>query len=238
MNTLNTPSLPLWISILFLIVILVPVFLIANLARKNSKDTLQNKVFFTISGFYLVYFIYVCTACLNGLFNTTALPPMILRYSTFPFLIFLFGIVIRNSSYKTLLHSTPLSDLVKLHIFRLIGFTFILLAWHDAIPKYFAILAGLGDVFTALSSIWVAKAIEQRKSYAKLVTYCWNIFGLVDILFTSIGSNVLTKIAIETGSQGVEILAQFPFCLIPAFAPPTILFLHYSIFKKLKEIYH
>jgi hypothetical protein len=46
-------------------------------------------------------------------------------------------------------------------------------------------------------------------------------------------ANVLTKISIDTGAMGVDTLAKFPFCFIPAFAPPTIIFLHVSIYKKL-----
>jgi hypothetical protein len=35
--------------------------------------------------------------------------------------------------------------------------------------------------------------------------------------------------------MGVDTLAMFPFCIIPAFAPPIILFLHWTIFKKLQH---
>jgi hypothetical protein len=35
--------------------------------------------------------------------------------------------------------------------------------------------------------------------------------------------------------MGVDTLATFPFCIIPAFAPPIILFLHLAIFRKLKK---
>ncbi len=124
---------------------------------------------------------------------------------------------------------------MRLHIFRVIGVFFVLLALHDALPKPFALIAGIGDVLTAISSVFVAKAIQDKKSYAKKLTYIWNIFGTVDILYTAIAANVLTKISIETGALGVDTLAVFPFCIIPAFAPPTILLLHWSIFKKLQN---
>jgi hypothetical protein len=67
---------------------------------------------------------------------------------------------------------------VKLHIFRVIGVFFILLAIHQALPKPFAFIAGLGDVITAISSIFVANAIKNNKSYAKKLTvfleHFWN----------------------------------------------------------------
>jgi DNA-binding transcriptional MocR family regulator len=59
--------------------------------------------------------------------------------------------------------------------------------------------------------------------------------GATQALFTAIAANVLTKISIETGSMGVDSLAMFPFCIIPAFAPPTILLLHWAIFQKMKQ---
>jgi hypothetical protein len=33
--------------------------------------------------------------------------------------------------------------------------------------------------------------------------------------------------------MGVDTLAVFPFCIIPAFAPPTILLIHLAVFQKL-----
>jgi drug/metabolite transporter superfamily protein YnfA len=111
----------------------------------------------------------------------------------------------------------------------------VLLALYDALPKPFAFIAGFGDMLTAIGSIFVVKAIQHKKSYAKKLARIWNVFGTIDILFTAIAANVLTKISIDTGAMGVDTLAVFPFCIIPTFAPPTILFLHWAIFKKIKN---
>jgi hypothetical protein len=111
----------------------------------------------------------------------------------------------------------------------------VILALYNTLPKPFGLIAGIGDMLTALSSVFVAGAIKRNKPYAPKLTYIWNIFGTVDILFTAIAANVLTKLSIDTSVMGVDTLARFPFCIIPAFAPPTILFLHWSIFIKLKK---
>ena len=79
----------------------------------------------------------------------------------------------------------------------------------------------------------MAKAIRNKKNYARKLTYIWNTFGLVDILITSAMAIIFTKISIDNSIQGVEFLAEFPFCFIPAFAPPTIIFLHLLVFRKL-----
>ncbi|MGL4630245.1 MAG: hypothetical protein ACRCVT_03485, partial [Leadbetterella sp.] len=122
-------------------------------------------------------------------------------------------------------------------IFRLMGSVFLFLGFMDALPKPLAVFAGIGDVVTALLCLFVANAVRRHHNQAKKIAYAWNIFGALDIIITAILANVYAKIAIDTGVNGVEALSKVPFCLIPAFAPPTILFLHYLIFKKLKKEY-
>ena len=228
-----TSFVPSWISILFLMVITIPIFMIAALARKGSTDGNKNKIYFGILIFYLSYLTYVSIACFNGWFKEVSLPPKILKITMMPLLAFLVLIIFNLPQYKSILKRLDLSDLAKIHIFRLIGSFFLILGFFKALPSSIALIAGCGDVITAVSSIFVANAIRNKKSYAKKLTWAWNTFGLLDILATSATAFILTKLSIETGSQGVDALAEFPFCFIPAFAPATIIFLHLSIYRKL-----
>lgn len=235
MNTLTHYFVPQWISIAFLIAIPFPFILIALFIRQEAQKIQDKSAYPTVVCFFVSYLSYIAFANYNGWFHQVSLPPKVLLFTTFPFAFLLFVIVSNTNSYKNILENAAIEDLVKLHLFRLIGVFFILLAVHEALPKPFAFIAGMGDIMTALSSIFVAKAIQNKKMYAKKLTYFWNIFGTIDILFTAIAANVLTKIAIDTGTMGVDSLAFFPFCIIPAFAPPIILFLHWTIFKKLSH---
>jgi hypothetical protein len=234
MNTLKEYFVPEWVSILFLIAIPLPVFLIALLARKASPIAKKNKVFYSILGFFGVYLSYVSVGSINGLFNKVFFPPIILLFTTFPFAIFLFTIVINLAIFKAILHHAKLEDIVKVHIFRLIGVFFVILAYYETLPTFFALVAGFGDIISAIASIFVAKAIKNNKPYAQRLTYIWNTFGLADIAFTAISAIILTKLSIDTGSMGVDTLGRFPLCFIPAIAPPTIVFLHILIYKKSK----
>ncbi len=235
MNTLTHYEVPQWISLVFLVAIPIPFILIALFVHKEAKKNQQQIVSPIVIIFFILYLAYIALASFNGWFNQIFLPPKVLLFTTFPFAFLLFAVVLNTKVYKTILHNAALQNIVKLHVFRLIGVFFLLLALHNALPKPFAYIAGIGDMLTAISSIFVAKSIQNKKSYAKKLTYWWNVFGTVDILFTAIAANILTKISIDTGSMGVDTLAVFPFCIIPAFAPPMILFLHLAIFKKLKH---
>lgn len=235
MNTLTPYFIPQWISVLFLIAIPLPFILLVLFIRNQAKKTSNRLAYVYVLTFFVLYLAFIAFASSRGLFNVVSFPPKVLIYTTFPYAFFLFVIVLNTTFYKKNIEHASLESLIKLHVFRVIGVFFILLAVHNALPKPFAFIAGFGDIITAVSSIAVAKAIQYKKKYAKTAAYLWNTFGFIDILFTAIAANILTKISIDTGSMGVDSLAVFPFCIIPAFAPPTILFLHWAIFQKLKK---
>lgn len=235
MNNLAQYPIPQWIAITFLLAIPIPFILILLFVRKEAKKLQSNTTHITVALFFIFYLGYISFASNKGWFNVVSLPPRVLLLTTFPYALLLFGFVLNTKICKKIIENASLESLVKLHIFRIIGVFFVLLALHHALPKPFAFIAGFGDMLTAVSSIFVAKAIQAKKSYAQKLAFYWNIFGTIDILFTAIAANVLTKISIDTGAMGVDTLAIFPFCIIPAFAPPTILFIHWAIFKKIKN---
>jgi len=229
------PQIPIYISIAFLIALCFPIYMIANLGKQYVKPQHAARVFYGVIGFYLVYLIVVGIACLQGAFSENVIPPKIIQFTTVPLLLFLLGIVFNTPFYKTLLKDTPVYEIIRLHRFRLIGSFFLILLSLGLLPPLFALVAGLGDVITALSSIWVARSIKEGKPYANKLAIAWNTFGLVDILITSASAILFTKMNIETGVLGVGVLTTFPFCYIPAFAPATIIFLHISIYRKLLD---
>ena len=236
MNELTEYFVPQWVSLAFLFSIPLPFILLSLFVHKQAKSTKYNKAYIFVIGFFILYLAYIAVAAYHKWFNIVSMPPRVLLLTTVPFAALLFIGVAKTKVYQTLLEKASLQSMVRLHIFRIIGIFFVLLALHDALPKPFGFIAGFGDVITALSSVIVAKAIAGNKAYAKKLTYYWNIFGTIDIVFTAVAANVLTKMSIDSGVMGVDSLAFFPFCIIPAFAPPTILFLHWSIFKKLKTL--
>ncbi len=221
-------QVPFIFSVVFLLAFTFPIVMVAQLARKGEIK----RGFATIIGFYILYLTYVALASLNGFFDDVMLPPKIVLTTTLPFAIFITIVFLSKTCKKANIILT-LEELVGIHVFRLIGSTFLILLFFELLPPLFALIAGIGDVLTAVTSVWVVRAIRLEKTYARGLTYVWNTFGLVDILVTSAMAIIFTKISIDNGVQGVEFLAEFPFCFIPAFAPPTIIFLHLLVFRKL-----
>jgi hypothetical protein len=225
-------TVPVWMCVLFLLAIPVPVVLTARLLR-NSASTQKTSVFAGVLLFFAAYFAYVYVACMNNLFEVQSLPPQILKLTTMPLMVLLLVIVFNTPFYKSINRNADVTALVRIHLFRLIGSFLLILSLMDELPLLFGLIAGAGDIITAVTSIFVARMLEQKKANAKRIALLWNTFGLLDIIATSVMAFIFTKMAIDTGGAGVQALARFPFCLIPALAPPLIIFLHLTVYRKL-----
>lgn len=235
-----TNSVPLWVSSLFFVSFLVPIFMIVNVVKQGVnhpffKDNSKVKKLPTlVLLFFATYYLYVTLMSFTGVFQVNTLPPRVLLFTAIPLILFYFLFVFRTKTFWNILENVKLSDLVRIHIFRLVGVFFIIGWSYGILPKSFAFIGGIGDIFAAVTAIVVAILIDKKAKNYKKITLLWNIIGFWDIVSVIISAVYITKQAIENNSQGILEMTKFPFCLIPAFAPATIIFLHICIFKKLK----
>ena len=71
-----------------------------------------------------------------------------------------------------------MEDLIRIHIFRFAGGMFIALYLVDKLPARFALVAGPGDLITAISCYVVAHYVFVKRTSSIKWAYAWNIFGL------------------------------------------------------------
>lgn len=235
MNIL-TPTVPQWVSITFIFAIIIPIFVMGKMAKTgaiNSNLQSPKKYQYILQGFLILFFVYTSLMSFTGIFQENTLPPKIFLFTTIPLFLFYNLISSTNKNWKNIIHHISLSTLIRFHIIRFIGVFFLITYTYGALPKYFAVAGGIGDIIAAITAIFVANYAKKNKPHFKKVVFVWNCIGILDILNVVAAGLITTKISIETGSQGLTEIANFPFCLIPAFAPATIIFLHLTIFKKL-----
>jgi hypothetical protein len=242
MNILPT-FMPAWVSIAFISLFPVFIFLIAAVARKAAVraglgDTKARQIYRLILSAAFVFYVYIAAvSLLTNWFNVNSLPPRILIFGAVPLFLGYMLVVSNTKTYRTLLTHVTLPELIRLHVFRLIGVFFILLYAYGALPKGFALAAGLGDIFVALTAIIVANLVERQHLWSKSLVMIWNIVGAVDIFNVIATALITTRLSILTGSQNLLAATNFPYSWIPAFAPATILFLHITIFRKWRMVY-
>jgi hypothetical protein len=232
-------GMPLWATILFIISFIFSLGLLARPAKQAALNAgmtpaSSKRIEAGIIIFYLLWLTYASILALKGSLYQNTLPPRPILFLTLPLLLILFVIVANTTLFKKLLRSATLESLITLHVFRILGVFFLLLHFYNLLDANFAISAGLGDIITAIFAIPVARAVTQKKSWSRKAVIAWNIVGTLDII------NLMTIAlfgaikAAATGQSGGE-MTIFPFVWFPAFAPATILFLHYAIFRKLQQ---
>jgi hypothetical protein len=233
-------DIPAWISLLFLPAFPITIYVIAQIIKRGGIDAgiphkQVNNIQLGIWGFFIIYFAYTFVLSITGLLSENTLPPRVLLFTAIPLLIFLLGFIYNQPLYWKILDKIPLASLIKIHIFRFVGAFFLISVYYKVLPAQFALLAGFGDIATAIGAVFVAKWVIEKKSWSKKATLIWNIFGIWDIVSVIISAILTTKNSLENNTQSIIEITKIPFVWIPAFAPAIIIFLHISIFKKLKR---
>jgi hypothetical protein len=234
-------SMPLWAIILFIISFFWSLVFISGRVKQAAIDAgmsagRSRNIQFGVVGFYTAYLVYVSVLALNGILDSKSIPPTVMLYAALPLTFTLFGLIGNTKLFKKLLQSITLESLITLHIFRILGVFFILLYGYRLLPAEFAFSAGMGDIITAILAWPVAKMVSKRSTWSIPAVYAWNILGIFDIVNLLIIATIIGKNSIGTSAPGIREMTLFPFSWFPAFAPPTILFLHTAVFRKLHQL--
>jgi len=238
---LSITQVPTWISLLFIVSFMsVPVFLIAHAAKSGAEKAgydnpvlLRNKVIL----FFWMYFVLVGLVSLTGFLEKNTLPPRIIICTSIPLFLFYVFYVQRSSWFKNIFSKVTLEQLILIHTFRFVGVFFLLLYGYESLPKEFAFIGGGGDIITALLVFPLLYTLRKKAKWSKFLVMVWNVIGLLDIFSVLTSAVIITRLAVANNEAGVQQFGTFPFSWIPAFAPPTIIFLHLLIFKKINQTF-
>ena len=129
-----------------------------------------------------------------------------------------------SGSLRSLL--TRQTSLIRLHVWRLEGFVFLILMLLGKMPALWALPAGIGDILTGLAALWVARNFDAPNGKRRAII--WNIFGMVDLI-VAVALGVTTNpgaAQIFHTTPTPELLTYFPLALVPTFLVPLAFTLH------------
>ena len=208
---------------------------VIELERKQGISTIGKSVLFI----GLAWFALIMASVLSGSFYAPAgeRPLTMLLAVVMPPVIFgaaYFNII----AFKKWVLALDMRHLILLHSWRMIGFGFVFLYFHDRLPALFALPAGLGDGMAAIGAVFLGIALYERaSSISTKRVFLWNTFGLVDF-FVAVSMGILTRtgdVFYFDGPVSSDIMGSFPLGLIPGFAVPFYVITHLIIFAKLRH---
>jgi hypothetical protein len=141
--------------------------------------------------------------------------------------------------FRILLSSIPASWLVIIQFFRVLGGSFLILCSQKLLPPQFALPAGIGDVFIAVDSLFVAWALHNKKTWAPVVTKWWCYLGILDLIIAvTMGGltspSTLHNLVNLPIQQTNLLIGEYPLVMIPIYRVPFAITLHLLVLKKLK----
>ncbi len=193
-----------------------------------------------IGGLIIVWFASVYVIGTEQLLRNTqeALLPPIAITAIVPIAAFV-AAYRASPSIRTRVLSLDIRMLTMLQLWRVVGFSFLLLHAFDVLPGLFAWPAGVGDVLVGvLAAIVVARATRDPAWLTSRQMIQFHLIGLADFVIA------VTTAALSTGAipaftfGGVTSAAMdvWPLNLFPSFIVPAFVILHLIVLLKIREI--
>ena len=133
---------------------------------------------------------------------------------------------------RAALDAAPLSWLVGVQVYRILGFIFLRLWSHGLLPVYFALPAGIGDMLVGVTALPLAFVLRSDSRLARRLALSWNVFGILD-LANAVTMGITTALAQPTSNTSP--LLSYPLVLVPAFGVPLSFILHGLSIRQLRR---
>jgi len=210
-------------------IILVGLWL--GLSRTDFTGGTRVGLWLAISVPFTLWLALVWRLAVNGFFRP--IPGVIRVPPPLPVAIFvpvLVGLVLlmRSNRIASLLDAMPLSWLIGLQLYRILGGIFLVNWAHGAIPGVFALPAGIGDTAVGLLALPAAQWASSGSPAGRRIGMSWNLLGLTDFA-------VAITMGILSSPGPLQVFAldhpnvqvgTYPTVMIPAFGVPSSIILH------------
>jgi hypothetical protein len=134
-------------------------------------------------------------------------------------------LAVASPRFRAWVRHLDLRLLTLVQTWRTAGFVFLALAAVLALPRGFAIPAGIGDVAIGLTALPVASLVIGRSDRLYVA---WTALGIADLI-AAVTLGVLysnSPIGVLRGDIDTHLMATLPMSLIPAFGVPFTLVAH------------
>lgn len=150
------------------------------------------------------------------------------------------GLILFRKSriFRGVVEAVPQEWIVGVQVYRVLGLIFLVLYAAARLPGLFAWPAGVGDVLVGLLAPAVAMACAHRSPNASRWLRAWNLFGIADLI-VAVTTGFLTspsRLQMFAFDAPNELISAFPLVMIPVFAVPLSILLHFASLEKLRQM--
>ena len=175
------------------------------------------------AGLLLVWFVAVFSASAGHLFkNQSAQFGLGVAVSALvPMVVFSLWFTVSEGFRNFALSLNP-RTLTSVQVWRILGFTFLLLEARNVLPSVFALPAGYGDMFIGVTAGFAAWKLAEPAHRGSFLF--WQALGILDLISAvSLGT---TARLLDPHGPSMVAMTVLPLSLIPTFLVPLFLMLH------------
>ena len=237
---MNYPGPPYLTPFIMTGMLLVIATLVLGLSRTLRRaawpEADQAKALWRVSALFLGWFVVAAATSIAGLYRPASGPPTI-QYGL------LTPIVVGVLAFQTwpllrrIVASVPSTWLIGMQFYRVLGLIFVILYAGRHLPGVFALPAGLGDTLVGILAPFVALSFARSPEASANRVRLWNLLGIVDLTI-AVTLGFLTSpspLQVFAFDRPSGLLAMFPLSLIPVFAVPLSILLHFASLQKLRQ---
>lgn len=203
-------------------VVVAALFLVLWRERTSTRDA---RIAIVSAGALSLWAVVATVLAYRGVFqpqDVEAVPPV--GINLIVVLSALFASLATFPSLRRLL--TRQANLIRLHLWRLVGIVFFVLMVRGEVPALWALPAGIGDILVAVTAPWVARDVDTPPGRRRAVI--WNLFGIADLI-VAVGLGIMTSpgpTQVFWTAPTSEVMTHFPMALVPTFLVPLAFVLH------------
>lgn len=202
---------------------------------KIQKDKKLKFSFFTaliLVGWFALVFVF-------GKIGFFAMSHLVAPYILIGFILLL-GVlqkVYASTTIQTIADAIPAHWIIGIQTYRVVGIGFLILYSQGILPATFAFPAGIGDIIIGITAPFVAYLYFLKKPYAKKLAINWNILGIADLVIAlAVGiAGYPRPLQLIPLTPSTEPFSLYPLVLIPLFAVPLALLLHFCSLRTLRD---
>ncbi len=174
---------------------------------------------------FTLWLAVIWSTALNGVFRGGVSPLPLIPLAVFLPVIIGVPTLLRSKRIGQVLDSMPVTWLVALQVYRVLGSGFLIGWAQGSAPAVFALPAGIGDVMTGLVAVPVAISLAAGTIESRKAAIAWNIFGLLDFA-VAVGIGQAIALHLVVPSIPNTTIGLYPNVMIPTFAVPSSILLH------------
>ncbi len=177
----------------------------------------------TVSGVVVVWFVGVLSGSALHLFENGAgrFGAGVALAALTPLVVFSVWFAASEEFRKFALSLNP-RVLTSVQVWRIVGFTFVLLQARNMLPGIFAFPAGYGDMFIGATAGFAAWKLAEPAHRGSFIF--WQALGILDLV-TAVSLGTMAGL-LDPRGPSMAAMTVLPLSLIPTFLVPLFLMLH------------